>query len=155
MNITIATTRTRILISTFLLLCSNNPWVATLQAQDKAAVKMAPSVTDIAAGKDITLEVKLNEPLPPESSVIARVRPEGVSQLIVLESSSPDDPSRTKLTLKRNLPNTVVPGKWTLEDVFIVLPGTNIWQPLGHNQLSFDVKGKPFPIPSKAEVAVK
>ena len=102
----------------------------------------------------LALEVKLDKPLPPETSLIVRVRPEGVSQLIVLSSSTPDDPSRTRVTVKTTLPNVVVPGKWRLEDVFISLPATNIWQPLGRNELTFDVEGKPFPIPAKAEVSV-
>jgi hypothetical protein len=70
----------------------------------------------------------------------------------VLQSSTPDNLDRTKVTLKTNLPTPVVPGKWRLEDVFINLPGSNIWQPLEHNPLKFEVQGKPFPIPSKADV---
>lgn len=128
--------------------------VFALHAQQTTAVQIAQPEADVAGGKTLALEVKLDKPLPPDTSVIARVRPEGVSQLLVLSSSTPDDPNRTNITLKTTLPNTVVPGKWRLEDVFIVLPGTNIWQPLGHNGLTFDVHGKPFPIPEKAEVAV-
>jgi len=128
--------------------------VLGLHAQQTANVQMAKPEVEIARGKALALEVKLDKPLPPETSLIVRVRPEGVSQLIVLSSSTPDDPSRTRVTVKTTLPNVVVPGKWRLEDVFISLPATNIWQPLGRNELTFDVEGKPFPIPAKAEVSV-
>ena len=113
-----------------------------------------PEREKVAGGKVLALEVKLDKPLPPESTVFARVRPESVSQLILMSSATSDDSTRTKITVKATLPNVVVPGKWRLEDIFISLPGTNIWQPLEHNQLTFDVQGKQFPIPQKAEVSV-
>jgi hypothetical protein len=43
-------------------------------------------------------------------------------------------------------------GGWRI--IFISLPGTNGSQPLEHNQLTFEVQGKQFPIPQKAEVSV-
>jgi hypothetical protein len=128
--------------------------VITIRAQQSAAVQMVPSGSAVESGKPLVLEIKLDKPLPADTSVIARVRPEDVSQLIVLSSSTPDDPSRTKITLKTILPTPVVPGKWKLEDVFIDLPGSNNWQPLEHNVLKFDVQGKPFPIPSRADVTL-
>lgn len=128
--------------------------VFTLHAQQTAAVQMAQPETEISGGKTLVLEVRLNEPLPPETTVIARVRPEATSQLLVLSAGAPDDSNRTKVTLRTTLPNTIVPGKWVLQDVFVALPGTNIWQALEHNQVTFNVKGKPFPIPSKAEITV-
>jgi len=137
-----------------LLVCLIFAAVISIRAQQSAAVQMVPSGSNIESGKPLILEIKLDKPLPAETSVIARVRPEDVSQLIVLQSSTPDDPSRTKITLKTVLPTTTVPGKWKLEDVFIALPGSNIWQPLEHNAVEFDVQGKPFPIPSRADVTL-
>jgi hypothetical protein len=141
-------------IASMVLLVVAAVLVSSIHAQQAASVKMAASEEEISGGKVLALEVKLDKPLPPETLVIARVRPESVSQLLVLQSATPDDPSRTTVTVRTTLPNVVVPGKWTLLDVFIVLPGSNIWQPLGRNDLSFDVKGKPFPIPDKAIVSV-
>jgi hypothetical protein len=125
-----------------------------LHAQQNVAVQIAEPETEIAGGRVLALEVKLDKPLPPDTTVFARVRPEGVSQLILLSSATPDDSTRSKITVKATLPNVVVPGKWRLEDTFISLPGTNIWQPLEHNQLTFEVHGKQFPIPQRAEVSV-
>lgn len=109
---------------------------------------------DLNGGEVIKLNVKLDKPLPAETSVIARVQPEGVSQLIVLSSAEPANAARTEVVVSATLPQVVVPGKWRLQDLFIVLPGTNIWQPIGHNELTFEVKGKDFPVPTKGEVSV-
>jgi hypothetical protein len=143
--------KTAVLVFGALLLSSG---VLALEAQENAAVQMAKPGIEITGGKVLSLEIKLDKPLPPETSVIARVKPESVSQLLVLSGSTPDDPARTKITVKTTLPNVLVPGRWVLSDVYIVLPGTNIWQPIAHNDLKFDVQGKPFPIPEKAEVSV-
>lgn len=141
-------------VASILLVCLIFAAVISIRAQQSAGVQMVPSGSNIESGKPLILEIKLDKPLPADTSVIARVRPEDVSQLIVLQSSTPDDPTRTKITLKTVLPTPTVPGKWKLEDVFIALPGSNIWQPLEHNMVNFDVRGKPFPIPSRADVTL-
>jgi len=116
---------------------------------------MAQPGADIVSGKPLVLAVTLDKPLPTDSSVIARVRPDGASQQIIqLESSSPDDSSRKKFTLKTVMPSPVTPGKWHLESVFITLPGSIQWQNLDNNPLTFEVQGKPFETPSKAEVTL-
>lgn len=120
----------------------------------QASVQMAKEGADVAGGQVLRLNVKLDKPLPPETSVIARVRPQGVSQLIVLSSMTPDNAARTEVIVSATLPNVLVPGEWQLQDVFIVLPETNIWQSVGHNELTFEVAGKPFAIPTKADVSV-
>jgi hypothetical protein len=138
-----------------LLACSIFAVVIAIHAQQSAGVQMAQPGADIASGKSLVLEITLNEPLPTDSSVIARVRPDGASQQIIqLQSSSPDDPSRTKFTLKTVMPTPVVPGKWHLESVFITLPGSIQWQTLDHNPLTFEVQGKPFETPTKADVTL-
>jgi hypothetical protein len=136
-----------------LLVCSIFSVVIAIHAQQSAGVQMPQPGADITSGKSFVLEITLNEPLPNDSSVIARVRPDGASQQIIqLQSSTPEDSSRTKFSLKTVLPTPVTPGKWHLESVFVTLPGSIQWQNLDHNPLTFEVQGKPFEIPSKAEV---
>jgi hypothetical protein len=142
-------------IASSLLVCSIFAVVIAIHAQQSAGVQMAQPAADIAGGKPLVLEITLNDPLPTDSSVIARVRPDGTSQQVIqLASSSPDDSSRKKFTLKQVMPTSVVPGKWHLENVFISLPGSIQWQTLDHNPLTFDVQGKPFETPTKAEVTL-
>ena len=147
-------TRKVVLVSS-LLVCSIFAVVIAIHAQQSAGVQMAQPGADITSGKSLVLEITLNEPLPSDSSVIARVRPDGASQQIIqLQSSTPDDSSRKKFTLKTVMPSPVTPGKWHLESVFVTLPGSIQWQNLEHNPLTFDVQGKPFETPTKAEVTL-
>lgn len=147
-------TKRKLLIST-LLVCLIFAVVVAIHAQQSAGVQMAQPGAEIVGGKPLVLEVKLDKPLQTDSSVIARVRPEGATQqTIQLESSTPDDSSRKKFTLKTVMPPSVVPGKWRLENVFVTLPGSINWQSLDSNPLTFEVQSKPFEIPSKAEVSV-
>ncbi len=147
-------TRRAVLLSG-LLVCLIFAVVAAIHAQQSAGVQMAQPEADIASGKSLVLEITLNEPLPTDSSVIARVRPDGASQQIIqLQSSAPDDANRKTFTLKTVMPTPVVPGKWHLESVFITLPGSIQWQNLEHNPLTFEVHGKPFETPTKAEVTL-
>lgn len=147
-------TRKVVLVSS-LLVCSVLSAVIAIHAQQSAGVQMAQPAADIASGKSLVLEITLNEPLPTDSAVIARVRPDGASQQVLqLQSSSPDDSGRKKFTLKTVMPTPVEPGKWHLESVFVTLPGSIQWQNLDHNPLTFEVQGKPFETPTKAEVTL-
>ena len=146
--------KSRMLVVSSLLAVLLLTAVAVIRAQQSAAVQMAPSSEGVAGGKALTLVVRLDKPLPPDQTVIARVSAEAVSQTIQLSSTTPDDSTRTKFTLKTVLPAPIVPGKWILQSVFITLPGSTSWQGIEHNPLTFDVQGQPFPIPSKAEVTV-
>jgi len=145
----------KVVLASSLLVCSIFAAVIAIHAQQSAGVQMAQSASDIVSGKSLVLEITLNEPLPTDSSIIARVRPDSASQQVIqLQSSSPDDPSRKKFTIKTVMPSPVTPGKWHLESVFVTLPGSIQWQTLEHNPLTFEVQGKPFDIPSKAEVTL-
>jgi hypothetical protein len=145
----------KVVLASSLMVCLIFAVVIAIHAQQSAGVQMAQPGADIAGGKSLVLKITLNEPLPPDSSVIARVGPDGASQQIIqLASSSPDDSTRKNFTLKQVMPTSVVPGKWHLENVFITLPGSIQWQNLDHNPLTFEVQGKPFEVPSKAEVTL-
>jgi hypothetical protein len=146
---------TNVALASSLLVSSIFAVVIAIHAQQSAGVQMAQPGADITNGKSLVLEITLNEPLPNDSSVIARVRPDGASQQIIqLQSSTPEDSGRKKFTLKTVMPTPVTPGKWHLETVFVTLPGSIQWQNLDHNSLTFEVQGKPFEIPSKAEVTL-
>ena len=145
----------KVALASSLLVCSIFAVVIAIHAQQSAGVQMAQRGADITNGKSLVLDITLNEPLPNDSSVIARVRPDGASQQIIqLQSSTPGNSSRTKFTLETVMPTPVTPGKWHLESVFVTLPGSIQWQNLDHNPLTFEVQGKPFEIPSKAEVTL-
>ncbi len=145
----------KVVLASSLLVCAIFAAVIAIHAQQSAGVQMAQPEADITSGRSLVLEITLNEPLPSDSSVIARVRPSSASQQILqLQSSTPDDSSRKNFTLKTVMPTPVTPGKWHLESVFVTLPGSIQWQNLDHNPLTFEVQGKPFEIPSKAEVTL-
>jgi hypothetical protein len=137
-----------------LLVCLFFTVVVAIHAQQSAGVQMAQPEADISSGKPLVLEVTLDKPLPADSSVIARVRPDVAQQTIQLQSSTPDDAGRKKFTLRTVLPTSVVPGKWSVESVFITLPGSVNWQALEHNAVTFDVHGKPVEFPSRADLAL-
>jgi len=126
--------------------------VFALHAQ-QAAVE-APSGSQIEAGGPISLHIKFDKPLPEGASVRVEVSPQTATQWIALSTSDPEDPSRTSFTVKGKLPETAVPGAWAVRNVWLFLPASVQGQSLGHNGAVFQVKGKEFPIPSKAEIAV-
>jgi hypothetical protein len=86
----------RVVIASSSLVCLIFAVVIAIHAQQSAGVQMAQPGADIASGKPLVLEVTLDKALPTDSSVIARVKPDGASQQIIqLASSSPDDSSRS------------------------------------------------------------
>ncbi len=76
------------------------------------------------------------------------------TQWIAFSTGEPDNASRTTFTVKGKLPENAVPGEWTVRNVWLSLPSSVQGQSLGHNNATFKVRGKEFPIPSKAEITV-
>lgn len=126
--------------------------VFTVHAQ-QAAVDV-PVAGQVEAGGSISIHIKFDKALPEGASVRVEVSPEATTQWIALSTGDPDNPSRTAFTVKGKLPENAVPGNWTLRNVWLFLPGSIQGLSLGHNNATFEVKGKEFPIPSKAEVAI-
>ena len=126
--------------------------VLALHAQ-QAAIEV-PGAGQIEAGGPISLHVKFDKPLPEGASVRVEVSPQTTTQWIALSTSDPEDPSRTSFTVKGKLPQNAVPGAWAVRNVWLFLPASVQGQSLGHNSATFPVKGKEFPIPSNAEIAV-
>jgi hypothetical protein len=112
------------------------------------------SPRQIDAGGPISLHLKFDKPLPAGASVRIEVSPQATTQWIAFSTGDPDNPSRTTFTVKGKLPENAVPGTWTVRNVWLFLPGSVQGQLLGQNNATFQVKGKEFPIPSKAEITV-
>src|ERR1051326_3565875 len=141
----------RVLSATFILPITLAV-VFALHAQ-QAAIE-APGADQIQAGGPISLHIKFDKPLPEGASVRVEVSPRATTQWIAFSTGDPDDPSRTAFTVKGKLPDNAVPGAWTVRNVWLFLPGSVQGQSLGQNDAAFQVKGREFPIPSRAEVAV-
>lgn len=123
-------------------------------AQDKAAVLTETSGV-FHPGSQIVFKVKLNEPLPKGAHFDLRISPISADQEIDLGSGEAVDEKQTEFRLTGKLPEGALPGDWHISVIWLFLPGTG-WT---HNQISpndlrFKVEGKPYALPTKAEVAV-
>jgi hypothetical protein len=123
-------------------------------AQDKAAVQTETSGA-FHPGSQIVFKVKLNEPLPKGAHFDFRVSPVSADQEIDLGSGEAVDEKQTEFRLTGKLPEGALPGDWHISVIWLFLAGSG-WT---HNQISpndlrFKVEGKPYAIPTKAEVAV-
>jgi len=139
-------------LSASLILSITLAVVFALHAQ-QAAVDV-PGASQIEAGGPISLHIKFDKPLPEGASVRVEVSPQATTQWIAFSTGDPENPSRTAFTVKGKLPENAVPGAWSVRNVWLFLPGSIQGQSLGQNNATFQVKGKEFPIPAKAEVAV-
>lgn len=102
----------------------------------------------------ISLHLKFDEPLPEGASVRVEISPQSATQWIPLSTGEPDNAGRTIFTVNGKLPENAVPGTWNVRNVWLFLPSSVQGQALGHNAATFQVSGKDFKIPSKAEVTV-
>ncbi|MGA9803039.1 MAG: hypothetical protein WA383_08650 [Terriglobales bacterium] len=128
--------------------------VGLASAQDKAAVQTETSGA-FHPGSQIVFKVKLNEPLPKGAHIDFRISPVSIDQEISLGSGEAVDDKQTEFRLTGKLPEGALPGDWHISVIWLFLPGTG-WT---HNQISpndlrFKVEGKPYAVPTKAEVAV-
>jgi hypothetical protein len=123
-------------------------------AQDKAAVQTESSGA-FHPGGQVVFKVKLNEPLPKGAHFDLRISPVSADQEINLGSGEPLGEKQLEFRVAGKLPEGALPGDWHISVIWLFLPGTG-WT---HNQISpndlrFKVEGKPYPLPTKAEVAV-
>jgi len=124
--------------------------VFALQAQQTKLE--APS--SIEAGGPISLHLNFDKPLPEGATVRVEVSPQTTTQWIAISTAEADNTERTSFTLKGKLPEMAVRGDWTVRNVWLFLPGSVQGQALGHNNATFRVKAKDFPIPTKAEITI-
>jgi hypothetical protein len=125
------------------------PW-----AQDKAVVGMEKS-GPFKPGGPIVFQIKLNEPLPKGAHFDFRISPVSADEEIALGSGDAVDESRRDFRISGTLPEGALPGEWHINVIYLFLPGSG-WThtTIAPNDLKFEVEGKPYPIPTKAEVTV-
>jgi hypothetical protein len=126
----------------------------TLKAQDKAAI----SVEDAKAfrpGSPISFVVKLNEPLPVGAHFDLRISPTTADEEVDMGSGEAVGDSKTEFRVSGKLPEGALPGEWHISVIYLLLPGAG-WthNTIAPNDLRFKVEGKPFAIPTKADVVV-
>ena len=128
--------------------------VAVSFAQDKAAVKME-QVGPLHGGDPIAFKVKLNEPLPKGARFDLRISPVSADEEIDLGMGDPISGSETDFRVSGKLPDGAVPGDWHISVIYFFLPGAG-WthNTIAPNDLKFQVEGKAYAIPTKAEVAL-
>lgn len=123
-------------------------------AQKEAAVQMEKPGT-IHAGGPIAFTVKLGEPMPKGARFDFRISPTSTDEEISLGSGEAVKGSESEFRVSGNLPDAAVPGEWHIAVVYFFLPGAS-WthRTLGTNDLRFQVEGRTYPIPTKAEVVL-
>jgi hypothetical protein len=129
--------------------------VAVSWAQDnKAAVEMEKSGS-FKPGGPIVFQVKLNEPLPKGAHFDFRISPVSADEEVALGSGEAVDASQRAFRISGKLPEGALPGVWHIKVIYLFLPGSG-WThtTIVPNDLRFEVEGKPYPIPTKAEVTV-
>jgi hypothetical protein len=101
------------------------------------------------------LNVKLNEPLPKGAHFDLRISPISADEEIALGSGEAVDASQRVFRVSGTLPEGAVPGEWHIAVICLFLPGSG-WthRTIAPNDLKFEVEGKPYPIPTTAEVTV-
>lgn len=122
--------------------------------QEKAAVQMEKA-GPFHAGGPIAFIVKLNEPMPRGARFDFRVSPTSTDEEIALGSVEPINGSDREFRVSGTLPDAAVPGEWRIKVIWFFLPGAN-WtnNRITPNDVRFQVEGKPYPIPTQAEVSV-
>lgn len=146
--------KTRVVVGSVALALSVLSAIGLLSAQQKAGVQLEKPGS-IRAGGPIAFTVKLDEPLPKGAHFDLRVSPVSADEEIALGSGTPVNGSDTVFRVAGNLPDEAIPGQWHISVVWFFLPGAG-WthRTLITNDLRFDVAGKQYPIPTKAEVTL-
>ncbi len=128
--------------------------VIASSAQNKAAVEIA-APGPFHPGDTIAFKIKLNEPMPKGARFDFRISPVAADEEIPLGSGEPISGSDTEFRVTAKLPEGALPGEWHISVIYLFLSGAG-WthNTIAPNDLKFQVEGKPYPIPTKAEVSV-
>jgi hypothetical protein len=121
-------------------------------AQNKAAVEIEKP-GPLHGGDSVVFKVKLNEPLPKAGHFDFRISPVSADEEIPLGSGEPINGSETEFRVTGKLPEGAYPGDWHISVIYLFLPGAS-WThtTITPNDLRFKIEGKPYPLPTKAEV---
>jgi hypothetical protein len=141
--------RAGIFVAALVVATAAIPW-----AQDRAVVGMEKP-GPFKPGNPIVFHVKLNEPLPKGAHFDFRISPVSGDEEIALGSGEAVDTSQRVFRVSGTLPQGALPGDWHITVIWLFLPGSG-WThtTIAPNDLKFEVEGKPYPIPTKAEVTV-
>jgi hypothetical protein len=128
--------------------------VGLISAQDKATVQTQAS-GPFHPGGPIVFNVKLNEPLPKGAHFDFRISPLSADEEISIGSGEAVGSTQTDFRITGTLPEGALPGEWHISVIWLFLPGSG-WthNQIAPNDLRFKVEGKPYPIPTKADVTV-
>lgn len=128
--------------------------IGLVSAQDKATVQTQAS-GPFHPGGPIVFNVKLNEPLPKGAHFDFRISPVSADEEISLGSGEAVGSTQTDFRIAGTLPEGALPGDWHISVIWLFLPGSG-WthNQIAPNDLRFKVEGKPYPIPTKADVTV-
>ena len=124
-------------------------------AQDKAGVTMEKPGA-LHAGGPIAFVVKLNEPMPKGARFDFRISPVSADEEIALGSGVAINGSDREFRVSGTLPDGALPGEWHIKVIWLMLPGAN-WtnNAISPNDLRFEVEGKAYAIPTKANVTIE
>ena len=128
--------------------------VFAVAAQEKAAVEMNGH-GPFHPGDPITFNVKLNAPMPKNAHFDLRISPVSADEEISLGTGQPVNGSDTDFRVSGVLPQDAYPGEWHISVIWFFLPGAG-WthRTLSPNDLRFKVEGKPYEIPTEADVTI-
>jgi hypothetical protein len=123
-------------------------------AQNKGVVQM-DKPGPFRPGEQIVFNIKLNESLPKGAHFDFRISPVSADEEIPLGTGEPVNGSDREFRITTKLPEAALPGEWHISVIYFFLPGAG-WtrQTLASNDLKFEVEGKAYPIPTKADVTV-
>lgn len=135
----------------FFLAFAGGPLMA---AQDKAAVEVAKP-GPFHPGETVTFSIKLNAPMPKGAHFAFRISPVSADEEIDLGSGQPIGGSDTDFRISWTVPDGALPGEWHIQVIYFFLAGAS-WtgRTLTANDLRFQIEGKPFAIPTQAEVSI-
>ncbi|MGD0211112.1 MAG: hypothetical protein ABSC14_09030 [Desulfomonilia bacterium] len=128
--------------------------VAVSWAQDNKATVEMGNVGSFKQGETIVFNVKFDEPLPKGASLMLHISPvSSVTEDIQLSQSEMVNAKTFRISYK--LPEGAFPGEWHMTGVYLFLPGSRMANNIGGpKDLRFKVEGKPYQIPTKADVTV-
>lgn len=137
-----------------LIVCSLVAATTLASPQNKASVQMA-NLGPFHPGEPIAFNVKLNAPMPKGAHFAFRISPVSTDDEIDLGSGQPVNATQTEFRVSGRLPESAVPGRWHIAVIWLFLPGVS-WthSAIAPNDVTFDVEGKPYPIPTRAQVTL-
>jgi len=124
-------------------------------AQATSASAKMDSTVPLKPGSKFTVNIQLNEPLPPGAYFQVRFSPIKHDSELPVNSGEPATSDRKSFKIPVQLPETAMGGKWHIQVIYLFLAGAS-WtgNTIATNDLTFDVAGPEYPIPTKADASI-